>query len=309
VRAFLLVFWLLPLLGGAEAEEVMLTTDLGPLAATLEVPREGGMRAMVLIIAGSGPTDRDGNSLGLPGPSNSLRYLAEALLQDGIGSLRFDKRLIGGSATDRLTEAELRFDTYVADVRRWAEYLRGRFEEPIYVLGHSEGSLIGIMAAQSLDVDGVIGVAGPGRRAPELLLEQLRPQLPAPLLTEAERIVAELAAGRTAGEPPPVLAALFRRSVQPYLISWFAYDPAAELTRLEIPVLLVYGSTDIQAAPQEGEPLRRASPRANYVVIEGMNHVLKQVGPDRQAQIASYSDPTLPISEGLVREILAFLPP
>ena len=307
MRALLMALCLV-LLEHAEAEEVTLTTELGPLAGTLEVPTAGRMRAMVLLIAGSGPTDRNGNSLVLPGPNNGLRYLAEALLAQRVGSLRFDKRLIGGSATDRLSEADLKFDAFVEDARLWVEYLRERFEEPIYVLGHSEGSLIGIVAAQSIDIAGLISVAGPGRRASEVLLEQLRPQLPAPLLREAERVVAELVAGRTVAAPPPALAALFRASVQPYLISWFAYDPAEQLARLNVPVLLVYGSTDIQVAPQEGELLRRANPRAAYVVIEGMNHVLKQVGPDRQAQIASYSDPALPISEGLVREILAFLP-
>jgi pimeloyl-ACP methyl ester carboxylesterase len=308
MRACLLALCLLPLLEHAEAEEVTLTTELGPLAATLEVPSEGRMTAMVLLVAGSGPTDRNGNSLALPGPNNGLRYLAEALLAQRVGSLRFDKRLIGASATDRLSEAGLRFDTYVEDVGLWVEYLRGRFEEPIYVLGHSEGSLVGIVAAQSVELGGVIGVAGPGRRASEVLLEQLRPQLPAPLLAEAERIVAELVAGRTVAASPPALAALFRESVQPYLISWFAYDPAEQLARLRIPVLLVYGSTDIQVFPEEGELLRRANPRAVYVVVEGMNHVLKQVGPDRPTQIASYSDPALPIFPGLVREILAFLP-
>jgi pimeloyl-ACP methyl ester carboxylesterase len=298
----------LPLLEQAVAEEVTLTTELGPLAATVEVPSEGRMRAMVLIVAGSGPTDRNGNNVMLPGPNNSLRYLAEALLAQRIGSLRFDKRLIGASATDRLSEADMRFDTYVEDVGRWIEYLRERFEEPIYVLGHSEGSLLGIVAAQSHELGGVIGVAGPGRRASEVILEQLRPQLPAPLLTEAERIVAELVAGRTVSAPPAALAALFRESAQPYVISWFAYDPAAQLARLQMPVLLVYGSTDIQVAPAEGEILRRASPRATYVVVEGMNHVLKHVGADRAAQIASYSDPALPVSEGLIRAILTFLP-
>lgn len=307
MRACLSVLCLL-LLAHAEAEEVALSTELGPLAATLEVPSEGRMRAMVLIIAGSGPTDRNGNSLALPGSNNSLRYLAEALLAERVGSLRFDKRLVGGSATDRLSEADLRFDTYVEDVGRWVEYLRDRFDEPIYVLGHSEGSLLGIVAAQSHELAGVISVAGPGRRASEVILEQLRPQLPQPLLTEAERVVAELVAGRTVANPPPALAALFRESVQPYLISWLAYDPAEQIARLQIPVLLVYGSTDIQVAAEEGEILRRASPRATFAVVQGMNHVLKQVEDDRPAQIASYSDPALPVSAGLVREIVAFLP-
>jgi pimeloyl-ACP methyl ester carboxylesterase len=289
------------------SEDVRLDTELGRLSGTLETPDTGSPQALILFISGSGPTDRDGNSIGLPGKNNSLRYLSDALVESGYATLRFDKRLIGESATRRLSEEDLRFDTYIGDVRLWAAYGKDRFDLPLYVLGHSEGSLIGIVAAQELDVAGLISIAGPGRRASDVILSQTRGQLPPDLMQQTEHIVSELLAGRTVDDPPRALAALFRESVQPYLISWFSYDPAEELSRLEVPVLLVYGTTDIQVPVSDAIPMQTAKPSSELVVIEDMNHVLKYVGSDMQAQVASYSDPDLPVADALVEQIVLFL--
>ena len=291
----------------AGSEEVSLKTDLGPLSGTLELPEEESAKGVVLMIAGSGPTDRNGNTQGLPGKNNSLKYLSDALVDAGLATLRFDKRLIGRSASSRLQEQDLRFTTYIDDVKLWAAFLSRRFELPIYILGHSEGSLIGIVAAQDLEVAGLISLAGPGRPASEVILEQLRRQLPPALMEESERIIAELLAERTVASTPPELASLFRDSVQPYLISWFGYDPAKEVSKLEIPILLVYGATDIQVPVSDGRLMKSSSPSAKLVVIEGMNHVLKVVDSDTRAQLESYSDPDLPIAEELVDQLLVFL--
>lgn len=291
----------------ASSESVRLDTELGSLSGTLALPDSGSPEALILFISGSGPTDRDGNSLGLPGKNNSLKYLSDALVESGYATLRFDKRLIGESATRRLSEENLRFDTYIDDVRLWANYVTGRFDLPLYILGHSEGSLIGIVAAQDLDVAGVISIAGAGRRASELLLSQTRAQLPPDLMEQTEQIVAELVAGNTVDSTPSILAALFRESVQPYLISWFQYDPAEELARLDVPILLIYGTTDVQVPVSDAIPMQTANPLAKLVVIEEMNHVLKYVDSDMQAQLASYSDPDLPVADALVDQILLFL--
>ena len=298
---------LAPWLAHAVAEDVRLDTPHGPLAGTLESPDGTRPRAAALIIAGSGPTDRDGNNPGLPGPNNSYKYLAAALRAAGIASLRFDKRLIGASARQSLTEQDLRFDTYVDDAKLWFEELHRRVGVPVYIVGHSEGSLIGILLAERVPAAALISLAGPGRRATALLLDQLRAQLPPPLFAEAEKAVAELAAGRTVASPPPELAALFRPSVQPYLISWFRYDPAAEIARVRVPVLLVYGSTDLQVPASEGRLLAAALPSARTVVIDGMNHVLKLASGDARQQLSSYGDPALPIAPELVRQIVGFI--
>ena len=290
-----------------KSEEFTLNTELGSLSGTLEIPESNTPEAVVLFIAGSGPTDRDGNSIGLPGKNNSLKYLSDALVSAGFATFRFDKRLIGKSATRRLSEQDLRFDTYVDDVKLWAAYLEEKLDIPIVLLGHSEGSLIGIIAAQTLDVAGLVSIAGPGRRASDVILSQTRAQLPTALMEQTEHIVAELVAGRTVDSTPRELAALFRESVQPYLISWFKYDPAEELSKLNIPVLLVYGTTDIQVPVSDSILMKAARPASGLVVIEDMNHVMKFVESDMQKQVASYSDPDLPIADLLVEQIVLFL--
>ena len=292
----------------AGSENVVVESKLGPLAGTLLLPEAGLPKAVALIIAGSGPTDRNGNTPIFPGDNNNLKMLAEALAAAGIGSLRYDKRLIGESATTALTEADVRFDTYVDDAVLLLAYLGESFDVPIYIIGHSEGAHIALLAGGSSDVAGVVAIAGPGRPAGDLILEQVRPRLPANLMAETEKIIAELKAGRLVPSTPPELAALFRDSVQPYLISWFAHDPATAVEKIEKPVLLVYGSTDIQVPVSDGELLAAAGEHSELQVISGMNHVLKMVnGPDMQSQMHSYSESTLPISAQLLKSIVAFI--
>lgn len=293
----------------SESEAVSLATPTGSVHGTLLLPARGSERVPVaLIIAGSGPTDRDGNSAMLGGRNDSLRMLAESLAAKGIASLRYDKRGIGESRAAGASEADLRFDHYVDDAAAWVRRLRGdpRFST-VTVIGHSEGSLIGMLAAKAADADKFVTIAGAGRSAPELLREQLRPQLPPELWTESERVLDRLIAGETVDDPPPALAMLYRASVQPYLISWFRHDPANVIATLDMPVLVVQGTTDIQVALADAKALDAAARTSELAVIEGMNHVLKIVDEDRGKQIASYADATLPVASALVEQIARFI--
>lgn len=293
----------------ATAEEVKLATLTGTLHGTLLVPPRGDARVPVaLLIAGSGPTDRDGNSKGLPGRNDSLRMLAETLAANGIASIRYDKRGIGASAAAGTSEADLRFDHLVADAAGWIRQLRKdpRFST-VTVIGHSEGSLIGMLAARDASADRFVSVAGAGRSAPAILREQLKPQLPKELWDESERILGRLLAGQTVADVPPMLAMLYRPSVQPYLISWFAHDPAKAIAQLAVPVLIVQGTTDIQATRADAEALRLAAKKGELALIAGMNHVLKKVDEDRGRQLASYSDPSLPLHPDLGPRVAAFI--
>jgi uncharacterized protein len=264
---------------------------------------------VALIISGSGPTDRDGNSRLLPGKNNSLKMLAEGLAGQGIASLRYDKRGIGESKTAGLKEEDVRFETYIDDAVRLGQYLRKDNRlRALVIIGHSEGSLIGMLAARKLPADGYISIAGAGRPGGQIILLQLRSQaIPLDLMKQVETIVSALEQGRTVDSVPAGFGALFRQSVQPYLISWFRYDPAKEIAQLTIPVLILQGTTDIQASVSESHLLAGANPKAKLVVIEGMNHILKEVPEGRDNQIASYSDPSLPLAAGLVDEISHFI--
>lgn len=290
----------------ARDENVLIDVEDTKIAGTLELPRRDPVAAAV-IISGSGPTDRDGNSAMIPGKNNSLRYLAEALAKRGIASLRYDKRMIGQSADPRIIEIDLRFDHYADDAVALAGYLDERFGVPVFLVGHSEGGQIALTAADRGEYAGVAVLAGPGEHPADIIETQLVGKVPDDLYQDSVRTLRALRAGELVDDPPAQMGALFRTSVQPYLVSWFRYDPAEQAAALEEPLLLVYGTTDIQVGVENGEALAAANPEARLVVIEGMNHVLKSVSGTPQEQIGSYGDPELPLADGLVDAIGGFV--
>jgi pimeloyl-ACP methyl ester carboxylesterase len=295
-----------PLMASEVAIE--LATHTGVISGTLTMPPGGVKAPVVLMIAGSGPTDRDGNAPVAAGRNDSLKRLAAALSEHGMASVRYDKRGVAASQAAARSESDLRFEDYVQDAVSWISKLSAdsRFTG-VSVLGHSEGSLIGLLASQRSHVLAFVSVAGPAERASLLLRRQLKARLPPELATRNEEILRSLEAGRTVDDIPLPLMALYRPSVQPYLMSWFRYSPADELTKLRAPCLIVQGSTDIQVGVKDAQALRAANTSCVLKVVAGMNHVMKSVPPEMPKQIASYGDPSLPIDPELVRVLLEFL--
>ena len=277
------------------------------LHGTLTWP-DGAVPAVeVLILAGSGPVDRDGN---LPGLMNDgLKLLAHGLAENGIASLRIDKRGIGASRGAGLQEGELRFSMYVGDAIAWLDVLRA---EPrigrVALLGHSEGALVATLAAQRADVAGLVLLAGAGEPAGPVIGRQLAEAgVPGPLQSAARQIVAALEAGRTVPDVPGELAPLFRPSVQPYLASWLPLDPVAELAKVHAPVLIVQGTTDLQVTVDDARRLAAARPGLAPTFVEGMNHVLKQAPLERAPNLITYADPSLPLAPQLLNIVATFL--
>ncbi|MEP2828504.1 alpha/beta fold hydrolase [Parvibaculum sp.] len=279
----------------------------GGLSGTLVMPQGEGPVDAALILAGSGPTDRDGNFPS--GQNNSLKLLAHALGERGIASLRIDKRGVGGSIGAARAEEELRAETYVEDAIRWLELLE---REPrirrVVALGHSEGALLATLAARRHEVSGLVLLTPSGRPAPALIREQLAGQsLPPEITLRSEEILQSLERGETVADVPPQLDMLYRPSVQPYLISWFKYDPAAELARTDVPVLVVQGTRDLQQRPADGEKLAAAREGVTLIAIENMNHVLKVAPEDRAGNMALYVDPHAELAPGLAGAIAGFI--
>jgi hypothetical protein len=295
---------------------VELTLPGGKVSGTLLVPPGAGKVPVVLIIAGSGPTDRNGNSQMLGGRNDSLKMIADALAAEGIASLRYDKRGIGASVVTGLREIDMRFEVGVEDAVAWVGLLRkdARFST-VTVVGHSEGSLIGMLAVRQAKADAFVSIAGVAQGAAGILRDQLRPQIGSiPALWEgSDAVLSSLEAGKTVDPLPaaiaavPGLASLFRPSVQPYVISWLKYVPTAEIAKLTVPVLILQGTTDIQVTVAEAKALAAAKPDAQLKIIDGMNHVLKAVPSDMTQQVASYSDPALPIVADVPKAIAALV--
>ena len=279
----------------ASSSAIELVTATGSIHGTLELPSGCGRPPVVLVHAGSGPTDRDGN-----GPSlrtDGYELVAEGLAARGIASVRYDKRGVGESAAAApAREQDLTFEMYVEDAVAWVDMLAAdaRFEG-VTVAGHSEGSLIGMLAAAKSPARGFVSLAGAGRPAAEVLREQLEQRLSGALLDDAEAILDHLEAGHLVSDVPKELEPIFRPSVQPYLISWFQYDPAQEIGALSIQAAIVQGTTDVQVSVQDAQRLAEAKPDADLVIVEGMNHVLKEATLSQASQMRTYTDPSLPV--------------
>jgi uncharacterized protein len=287
------------------AVPIQLEIPIGTLYGVVDLPAGAGQFPVVVSIAGSGPTDRDGNQPGLK--NDSLKLLGQALAAQGIAVVRYDRRGIGESKKTGPKEVDLTLDMLADDVVQWIKLLRKdkRFTR-IAIVGHSEGALVGSLAAKRAPADAFVSLAGAGRKLTVVLREQLTKNLPADLKEKSDKIIDELAAGRLVADPPKDLAGLFRPSVQPFLISEFKYDPAQELAKLEMPVLIVQGTTDVQVKVEDAKALAAAKKDAKLVIIEGMNHMLRQASTQAE-QVKAYYEASMPLSPTLGDEIGTFL--
>jgi uncharacterized protein len=287
------------------AVPIELEIEVGTLYGVVDMPAGARPFPVIVSIAGSGPTDRDGNQPGLK--NDSLKLLGQGLATQGVAVLRYDRRGVGQSRKTAPREEDLTMDLLADDVVAWVKLLRKdkRFSG-VGIVGHSEGALVGTLAARSAPADAFVSVAGVGRKMDVVLREQLAKNLPANLKEPSDKVIDELVAGRTVAEPPRALASLFRPTVQPFLISKFLYDPAKELARLEMPVLIVQGTADVQTAVEDARALAAAKKDAKLVLIEDMNHTLKKTStPAEQAK--AYIDPSLPLAPKVSEEIATFL--
>ena len=290
-----------------QEENVSVLFDEGELKGSLMWPMEEGKGDLVIIVPGSGPTDRNGNNP-QAGENNNLLMIAEALSEAGYYSLRYDKRGIGESRDLIKKESDMDFHDSINDVLSWVNKFKGdtRFEK-IILLGHSEGALIAAEACSiSTDCDALIAVSGTALKAHELLLAQLKAQSQEAYEMSVP-IVEELVNGNMVPEVPVSLFNLFRPSVQPYLISWFSYDPVKIFSGIKDPVLILHGDRDIQIPYEEARILHEAAPGSRLEIIEGMNHVLKDAPEDLEGNIATYSNPDLPLSEEFMKKVIEFI--
>ena len=283
----------------------------GPLSGTLLGPPAPGA-PVVLIVPGSGPTNRDGNSsLGIR--ASTYRLIAEGLAARGIRSVRVDKRGLFGSARAVPDANATTMLDYAADIRTWVATIRQKIGVPcVWVLGHSEGGLAALLAAQQpTGLCGLLLVSTAGRPLGAVLGEQIEANFDeAPLRDQAEAILAELEAGRrvTSEDIPPPLQPLFRPEVQGFLSSVLALDPAKLAAAYQGPVLILQGLRDIQVGRVDAERLHGARPDAEMVLLPEANHVLKAVATDdRAANIATYVDPDRPLVDGVIDALASFV--
>lgn len=284
----------------------------GRLMGTLVTPAKPEHSPVILIIPGSGPTDRDGNSpLGVRG--SIYRLLAEGLAERGISSVRIDKRGLFASKAAVPDANAVTIADCATDVRSWIASIQQRTSTGcVWLLGHSEGALIALATAQNpQNICGLILVAAPGRPLADLMREQLKSNpANAPILDQALAAIDNLAAGKTvdAARLNPVLLPLFNTAVQKFLIDMFSYDPAGLLARYDGPVLILQGKRDLQVTAHDAQLLKQANSKATLIWLSDTNHVLKSVtSDDPGANFATYANPNLPLAPGVVDTIANFV--
>ena len=301
-------------LGAAEEAVELVRSGAPTLCGTLLVP--DGVTGVpgvpgvpgVLLIAGSGPTDRDGNQAGLV--NDHLTRLAEGLHAAGLAVLRFDKRGSAGTplAVDpAVGEEALTPRVFGEDAAAWTRWLAA---DPrvgaVTLIGHSEGATLALLVAADPAVSAVATVAGPGRPLGAVLREQHARNLGWPLVWEAEAVLKELEAGERVPRVSPPLAPLYRSGVQPYVIASLRLDPAALAAAVEKPLLVVQGGRDVQVSAEDGRLLHAAAPGSTLLELPEMNHVLRNVAAD-EPPLLSYTQPVRPLAAGLVEGITAFV--
>ncbi len=259
---------------------------------------------LVILIAGSGPTNRNGNSM-VGGVNNSLKFLAEGLAQNGIAVFSYDKRIFAQMLNKTMDEKTLSFEDFINDAKDVIAYYKSQKKySKIIIAGHSEGSLIGMVAANGT-VDGYVSLSGAGRPIDEVISEQVVKNSPS-MKEAVDKDFVLLKEGKTFENKNPLLESLFRESVQPYMISWIKYNPQNEIKKLSIPILIINGTKDLQVPPSDAELLNKANPKSELKIIENMNHIFKEIKNDED-NVKSYSDSKLPVVPELIDTMTTFV--
>ena len=299
---FFTLFLIIPIAILAQ-DEVMLSANDLQLYGTLLTPDSPTNKA-ILIISGSGQTDRDGNSK--PGYiNNSLKKLAELLQKEGFAVLRYDKRSVGKSISDSLKVENLRFEQYAADASLWITFLKNKYKD-ITVIGHSQGALVAMLAIQNNNVDRFISLAGLSEDAYTTVKRQLANQ-PEFVKNDSYPILDSLRIGIKVDSIPQYLYSLFNPKIQDYFISFMKYDPREEIKKLTCPIMIIQGSADIQITVEGATQLSEETPFSTLKIIDGMNHVLRKSSTDAAENMATYSNPDLPLHEDLIEVLLNFI--
>ena len=270
---------------------------------TLLTPEDNSKAILAIIIAGSGPTNRDGNQNFLK--SNSLKKLAEGLSNKGIATFRYDKRIVKQIRKGKV-DKNMMFDDFVTDAASVIDYFKEKKRyTKIYIIGHSQGSLVGMLAAKD-KADGFISLAGAGQSIDAVILEQI--EKTAAMYTEDSRkTFAILKQNKTTSDYPPALASIFDITIQPFMSNWMQHDPQKIMKELNMPILLINGTKDLQVSVAEANLLKEASSNAELLIIENMNHILFTIEGGDLENSKSYNEAFRKINPSVIEGIIAFI--
>jgi pimeloyl-ACP methyl ester carboxylesterase len=267
------------------------------LPNTIENPK------LAIIIAGSGPTDRNGNQNFMQ--NNALKKLAESLSESGIATFRYDKRIVKQIRMNNV-DPNITFDDFVDDAIAVVDYFKTKASfSKIFVIGHSQGSLVGMLATKDR-ADGFISLAGAGQTIDGVITEQVGTMDPS-LVEPTKNAFDKMKDGQIVSDYPPALTSIFRADLQPFIRNWMQYDPQVLLKDLNVPSLIINGTKDLQVSVDEAKRLKESSNTAELIIIDNMNHVLFEIEGGQLENSKSYNESFREISGTLVSSIRTFI--
>ncbi|TYA54768.1 alpha/beta hydrolase [Formosa maritima] len=270
---------------------------------TLLIPNNIENPPLIILIGDSGPIDRNGNQNFQK--NNNLKKLAEGLVNNGLATYRYDKRIVKQIRKGKV-DKNIMFTDFVTDATSIVNYFneKNTFNN-IYILGHGQGSLVGMLASKE-HVTGFISIGGSGKSIDEVILEQIEQTVPG-LLAESKVAFQTLKEGRTTTNYPPALESIFSLENQNFIRSWMQYNPQTRIAELNIPSLIINGTKDLQVPVEEANLLKEASQNGSLLIIENMNHVLFPILGDDLENSKSYNESFRQLSPELIPAIVDFL--
>jgi len=258
---------------------------------------------LAILIAGYGPTDRDGNQNFLK--TNNIKKLAIGLTKNGIATFRYDKRIVKQIRQNNV-DKNLSFDDFVADAIDVLDYFKNLNQyNKIYIVGHDQGSLIGMLAAKD-KADGFISIAGAGQTIDSVIIEQIEKTAPQ-FTADTKRIFNILKSGKTTTDYPVALSSIFNIETQRFFMSWMKHNPVDIISTLNIPTLIINGTKDLQVSEAEALLLKEAAKDASIQIIKNMNHVMVTIAGDDLENSKSYNESQRPLADGLLEKIISFI--
>jgi pimeloyl-ACP methyl ester carboxylesterase len=287
-----------------DSEDLKLTNDSIQLPGTLTYIKNVEKQPLVIFVHGSGNVDRNGNQAGAI-TANYIQQLSNELNKNGIAFYRYDKRTSTKDNMKILMRGVTLLD-FVDDVKVAVNNFKedSRFSS-ISLIGHSQGSLVALLAITD-SIDNYISIAGPASSIDKTIIDQIRTNNGDSLAGIAASHFKELKTEGKIENINPMLFQLFNPQNQPFFKSWMKYSPQDEIKNLNIPVLIINGTKDLQVPVEEAKTLHQANPDSKLVLIENMNHVLKHIEKDED-NFKSYTTPDFSVSEELVNVLVDFI--
>ena len=268
---------------------------------TLLTPKDQNIAPLVILIAGSGPTDRNGNQSFMK--NDMLKKIAESMSNNGIASFRYDKRIVK-QIRNKTIDKDISFDDFVTDAKSVISYFKPNYKT-IVVAGHSQGSLVGLLALEE-GVSGFISLAGAGKPIDEILIEQISKTAPM-FLEDSKRVLTLLKAGKTTTNFPMALSSIFNLDVQGFMSNWMQYNPTEEMKKHNIPTLIINGDKDLQVSVDEANLLHKAAQNGVLLIVEKMNHIMVKIEGKQLENMKSYNDTSLEISPEVEKSMIEII--